>query len=820
MSDIARKKPREVALEQREGLLHAITQCAAQLVSATSVDAVIPGALETIGKALQADRVLVIETIHSEAPARPVALAFIWQSPDIPVKIDAEFFLDPVVTSPEIGVWLRPLAEGKVLFASVGDAPGAVDRLLSAIQTKSILFVPIQVEGKWWGTVSVDDCKLNRKWSSAETDILKTFATMVGASITRERLWTEVQRTKTALLESERKFHGAFEQTFALMGLLAIDGTVLEANRTAMEVTGDSTPDIIGKPFWETPWWSRSPELQGRLRDAIARAANGDLVRLEASNSAPDGSILYVDVSITPMRDETGKIVSLIVEGRDITALKRTEVALRESEEGLRRAIDTARDAIVTLDGEKGVVTAWNPAAEAIFGYSREEMIGQPLHETLTPPRFHEASRKGMAHFATTGEGAVVGKTLELVALHKNGTEFPIELSLSAMQGKGKWSAIGIVRDITVRQSALRALKTIRAGNEVLVRAVVVEKLLDQMCRTLVEVGGYRMAWIGMKEHDEGQTVRPVAWAGYDAGYVEEAKLSWADTGRECGAGTAVRTGVPQICQNLTRFLPEAAEALARGYMSTAAFPLKDGAETFGVLTIYAAQTDAFTEAEVALLVELSDDLAYGICALRIRTEREVTLQRLQNSLATTVEALASMAEQRDRYTAGHQRRVAQLAAAIAGEMGLGKDRIEGLFLAGVIHDIGKNGVPADILSKPDKLTAIEFELVKTHAQLGYDIVKAIDFPWPVGLMILQHHERLDGSGYPNGLKGEEILLEAKILGVADVVEAMMSHRPYRPAIGLDAALAEVENGKGRLYDPAAVEACLTLFRKKEFKFS
>jgi HD-GYP domain-containing protein (c-di-GMP phosphodiesterase class II) len=199
---------------------------------------------------------------------------------------------------------------------------------------------------------------------------------------------------------------------------------------------------------------------------------------------------------------------------------------------------------------------------------------------------------------------------------------------------------------------------------------------------------------------------------------------------------------------------------------------------------------------------------------------RVAAYQRIENALQTAVAALASMAEQRDPYTAGHQRRVAELAAAIAGEMGLSKDRIQGLYMASVIHDIGKNGVPAEILTKPGRLTPIEFALIQTHAQLGYDIVKGIDFPWPVGLIILQHHERLDGSGYPQGLTGREILLEAKILAVADVVEAMMAHRPHRPALGIDAALAELEKGEGRLYDPAAVKVCRTLFRDKGFKFS
>ena len=214
-----------------------------------------------------------------------------------------------------------------------------------------------------------------------------------------------------------------------------------------------------------------------------------------------------------------------------------------------------------------------------------------------------------------------------------------------------------------------------------------------------------------------------------------------------------------------------------------------------------------------SFLTNLADDIGFGVSALRDRAGRVAARQRLRHGLEVTVEALASTVERRDAYTAGHQRRVSEIATAIARRMGLSEDVIGGLRLASIIHDVGKIQVPAEILSKPVRLTPLEFALIKEHAQAGYDIVKGIDFPWPVADIVLQHHERLDGSGYPKGLRGDDILIEAKILAVADVMEAMMSHRPYRAALGIDAALAEIEAGKGTLYDPAAVDACDALFR-------
>jgi len=193
--------------------------------------------------------------------------------------------------------------------------------------------------------------------------------------------------------------------------------------------------------------------------------------------------------------------------------------------------------------------------------------------------------------------------------------------------------------------------------------------------------------------------------------------------------------------------------------------------------------------------------------------------EKLQRSLEGTIQAMARVVEARDPYTAGHQRRVSQLACAIAEEMGLSEEQIRGIHMAGLIHDIGKIHVPSEILAYPDRLSAAEFNIIQTHPQVGYEILKAIEFPWPIAQIVLQHHERMDGSGYPQGLSGEDILLEARILGVADVVEAMSSHRPYRPAHGVDKALLEILQNRGRLYDPGVVDACSALFVRKRFKF-
>lgn len=192
---------------------------------------------------------------------------------------------------------------------------------------------------------------------------------------------------------------------------------------------------------------------------------------------------------------------------------------------------------------------------------------------------------------------------------------------------------------------------------------------------------------------------------------------------------------------------------------------------------------------------------------------------KLKTSLLDSISAIAATVEMRDPYTAGHQRRVAQIAKAIAGELGLPEQQIESIYLASVVHDVGKVRVPAEILSKPGTLTELEFALIKQHSQAGYDILKEVDFPWPIAQFVLQHHERMDGSGYPEGLQGDAILLEARIISVADVIEAMASHRPYRAGHGIEAALTEIENKRDVLYDRAVADAALRLFREKHFAF-
>jgi putative nucleotidyltransferase with HDIG domain len=232
------------------------------------------------------------------------------------------------------------------------------------------------------------------------------------------------------------------------------------------------------------------------------------------------------------------------------------------------------------------------------------------------------------------------------------------------------------------------------------------------------------------------------------------------------------------------------------------------------------SELEARIEQRTIDLLNLNEKLKQDIVKREsAEAETQSTLAKLRRAMGGVIQAMALTVERRDPYTAGHQRRVSDLARGMATEMGLPNHQVDGIRMAGLIHDLGKICVPAEILSKPGGLTEIEHSLIKDHPQVGYEILKEIEFPWPVAKIVLQHHERMDGSGYPAGLAAADIITEARTLAVADVVEAMASHRPYRPTLGREMALEEISKNSGILYDPDVVDACLKLLKEKGFKF-
>jgi PAS domain S-box-containing protein/putative nucleotidyltransferase with HDIG domain len=632
---------------------------------------------------------------------------------------------------------------------------------------------------------------------------------------------TERRLMEQALRDGEARYKRITE------GLTDYQYTVHVENGRAVEtrqspacvtVTGYQAEEFSANPYlWIQMVVPEDRELVGeRVKQVLA---GKDVPPMEHRIIRKDGELRWVHDTTILFKDASGKLLSYDGVIKDITERKESDAGLKL----FRALLDQSNDAIEVSDPETYRFIDVNETACRMLGYSRSELLSMRVQDVdlgIDDLRMKKIAEDLQAYGSSI---------IETRHRRKDGSTFPVEVSITSVRVDKEYG-VAMVRDITERKLAEQALHRLNrtlmalsAGNHALVHAEDEKSLLENMCRATAEAG-YVLAWVGYALQDEKKSIVPMAMFGEGKAYVEALHITWDDQPLGRGpTGTAVRTGQTQIANDISSNpgMVHWREAAAEyGYASVIALPLLGNGQVIGALTIYAAEPDAFGPDQVALLEEMASDLAFGIVTLRIRTEHEQHAAILRQSLEQSIQTIAGTVEARDPYTAGHQRRVSELATAIAREMGLPEEQVNGIHLAAIIHDLGKIHIPAEILAKPGKLTEIEFMLIKTHPQAGYNILKNVKFPWPIADIILQHHERLDGSGYPQGLKGGEILLEARIITVADVVEAMSSHRPYRPTLGNEAALQEIRRGRGNVYDAAIVDACLRLFAIKGFSFS
>lgn len=373
-------------------------------------------------------------------------------------------------------------------------------------------------------------------------------------------------------------------------------------------------------------------------------------------------------------------------------------------------------------------------------------------------------------------------------------------------------------RELEKRSWALSALSEAAAT---LARADSTDLLVQEVCAAIAAQGPYVLAWVGKAEDDENKTVRVIGAYGSAIDYVNEITISWSEfqpSGLGPG-GTCIRSGVSSVVSDSEvdeGFTVWRTRARQFGIRSAVGCPIPDGANhPYGVLLVYSKVPNAFGPSEVQLFESLAQEIGFGLRSIERQHklddqihEKELVQARLADSLRATIEAMSKTMEWRDPYTAGHQRRVATISMALAKKLGWDEIRIQSLYMAAMVHDIGKVAVPSEILTKPTRLTSLEMQMVQGHVDSGYQILKDIPFPWPIADMVRQHHERLDGSGYPNGLKGDQICPEARVLAVADTIEAMATHRPGR---GLAAAMEEVRAESGTKLDAKVVDAAFEL---------
>ncbi|MFA6189213.1 MAG: PAS domain S-box protein [Sulfuricurvum sp.] len=621
------------------------------------------------------------------------------------------------------------------------------------------------------------------------------------------------------LLKKERDFSDYLLETAPVIILiLNPQGQIVRFNHYMEKLTGYSLNEVKGEDWFST----FLPESESEKTRKLFLEAINDIQTQGNVNEirTKDGRQRLIEWYDKTLKDTQDNTIGLLSIGLDVTQRKDSEERMKL----FRTLLDNSSDAIEVIEPSSMRFLDINDTGCRILGYTREEMLSMSVFDIDSV--FDAESAKALQKQLSKSGSA----NFETMHRRKDGLIFPVEVSTKLIE-LDKPYLLSIVRDITERKQseeslrrANRALKTLSAGNLALVRAENENALLRSVTNIIVEQGSYSLAVVDYADENPQKSITPMAWSGLDDTHYWAKEYSWGEsTENQMPVSEVIRSGKTLVCRHITDesgFKLWSDAALARGYLSSIALPLIGGGRTFGALNIYSSETNTFDVEEVRLLEELANDLAYGIITLRARIEHDQQTVFLRQSLEQSIQTIAAIVEARDPYTAGHQRRVGELATAIAQEMGLSEEQIQGIHFAAIIHDLGKIHVPAEILSKPGKLNEIELMLIHTHPQGGYDILKNIQFPWPIADIILQHHEKLDGSGYPKGLKGDQIRLEAKIISVADVVEAMSSHRPYRPGIGIEITLDEIRRGRGSEYDPSVVDACLKLFAEKRFAFS
>ena len=586
-----------------------------------------------------------------------------------------------------------------------------------------------------------------------------------------EKLWRKLDKKLSELEQNNRELK-AFEETYRLsfenvsdvIFTVDADLMILSISPSVTRILGYKPQDFVGRPVGDLAG-ILTPESFSRAMADVNPILKGETVQAAIYQFvARNGAIKIGEVNGSPIiRD--GQVTGMVCIARDITERKRAEQALRDSEGRFEAQYRGSPIAMFTWErrDDDFILTSFNERARAFAAGPIESFIGRKVSELYAdrpeiPRNMHRCyDERGIIRMEDNSEHFMPGRLVVITFVF-----VPANLIIVHLE------------DVTERRKAEEALRE----SELKYRGIF-ENAQEGICH-ITPARRFVIANPAMARI-----------FGYDT--PEELISEVTDIGH-------------QLCAHHEEFARLVAEVEKRGFARDHEIKAlrKDGSTICIYCTMRAVRDD-------------QGRIIYYEGIIQDMTDRKKSVELLKEALDGTVRAIAALVETKDPYTAGHQRHVGDLAGAIAKEMGLAEEVTEGLRIAGMIHDIGKISVPAEILSMPRKLTEIEMSLIKSHPQSGYDILKDIDFPWPVAQIVLQHHERLDGSGYPLGLKGSEIMPEVRILAVADVVEAIVSHRPYRPALGLNLAIDEISKNRGILYDPDVVAACLKLLTNNQY---
>ncbi len=616
---------------------------------------------------------------------------------------------------------------------------------------------------------------------------------LAAANQSRDELLRVIEakaRAEKALHESQqllKRTYDALDQ--AVLVVNPANRTIVTSNAAATDVFGYQRDELIGRTTELLHVDQAMFEEFGRRLFSALDAAGSFHTELQMRRK--NGETFFAENTVTQIRDDAGHRTGVVSVVRDITERKRASEALRIGEQQQRQLaeeLEIERSRLVAAQ-RIAKVGSWETTLSTMSVHWSEET--HRIHET-DPATFHP-THQSFLDFVHPDDRARVDEAFARSLA--GGAASAIEHRLLMPDKRIKvvderWQvffdtqgvpirAIGTCQDITERKLLETALRNSEAEFRVLAEA------MPQIV-WITRADGWNIYFNQQWVDYTGLTLEESEGHGWNKPFhPDDQQRAW-----DAWQRATATIGTYSIESRLRR-----ADGVYRWWL-VRGVPLR-GANG-EILKWFGTCTDIhdmkMAQLEIAHYVE-----------------------QLQIAVMSTVQVATTLSEMRDPYTAGHERRVAEIAVAIGAELGFDARRQEGLRVAGHLHDVGKITIPSEILSKPGKISAVEFQLIQGHAQAGYDVLKSVEFPWPVAEVALQHHERMDGSGYPQGLKGEAILLEARIMAVADVVEAMSSHRPYRPGLGIEAALAEIKRGRETAYDPVVADACIKLFREKGY---
>lgn len=570
-----------------------------------------------------------------------------------------------------------------------------------------------------------------------------------------------MKQLKKKLLESEQRYRLLFDKTPNAILILA-GNVIVDCNPKAEKLFKRTKQDLIGlTPIELSPKYQRDGQLSEDRCKCILEISKIDNQQYDWTCVDSEGNQIETEIFLTKIEINEEQFLLGII--HDVTLTKQTEKELRLAKEFVDDLIQHANTMILMLDQESRAII-FNKAAEEITGYTFDEVKNKKILEILVPKNKYPEIWEQFEN------------------LMSNGVLYEFENPILTKSGEEKY--------ILWRNTLIKVLEKIIGvlsfGIDITERKRAEEDYIKLFKSAPIAI---------FITQGDGFTLANPAFGKF-MGYTPE----------EIVAGVKISES---IYKDDLEFVLDRYQRRLDG---------EDVPTNYQFRTQDAHGNIKWVEI-TSSLIEWKGKPATLNFTIDVTAKKETEL-KLQKTLDGIIHALSLVVDTRDSYTAGHQTRVSELAKALAEAKGLSDHDIEGITLAASIHDIGKLGVPSELLSKPTALNSIEFELIKTHCIDGYDILKNIDFPWPIAEIVYQHHEKLDGSGYPRGLKGDEIILGAQIISVADVVEAIASHRPYRPALGIEIALNELRKHKGTKYNTELVDLCVDLFNKKDFEFS